>query len=317
MEKKISDMMDYIQDDSVQLRIRTIASSEKIKEVTMAKLHTNTKTYGRAHRVYRVPLIAAVIVMLLCVSAFAVWNFGLKDMRGGDSQTLTMNGLSGTAEYEAAQEWERCLKEMAASGKNELSPDSAEGFEPDVYFWYNAISREAKDELDALLKEYGLRMHGSRTETHSMDELYNAAGAEGFMPEPGDNGEGPVGGAYYDDGTFTLNCAAVLPDGTNVRYQFYSLTKGTFTRLGYLMADADDYEEWTYTTGEGAQVLLATSANKSIMAADLDNCFVFVNILSGTENNSGHALGAQPVNKESLESFAESFDFTMIDSLSA
>ena len=317
MEKKISDMMDHIQDDSVQIRINTIASTERIKEVTMAKLHTNSKTYRRSHRAFRVTLIAAVIVMSLCISASAIWHFGLRDMRGKDSQTLSMNGLSGTTEYEASQEWERRIERLTASGKNEMSTDAIADFVPDIYFWNNAISREAKDELDALLEEYGLRMHGNWTELHSIDDLYNAAGVEGFMPVSGDNGDGPVSGIYYDDGTFTFNFAAVLPDGTNVRYGFHSLTKGTFTRLGYLMADTDDYEEWTYTTGGGTDILLAISANKSIMAVELDNCFVFVNILSGIDNNGGHALGAQPMNKNSLEAFAESFDFALINGLSA
>lgn len=100
------------------------------------------------------------------------------------------------------------------------------------------------------------------------------------------------------------------------RWDDYCLTKGTFTRLGYLLANTSDFNEWAYITEEGTDVLLAISDNKSIMAANLDNCFVFVNILSGTDNNRGHALGAQPVDKSSIEAFAECFDFMAINSLS-
>lgn len=282
----------------------------------MAKSHEKAKTIKRSHKASRVLLIAAVVVMALSVSAFAIWNFGLKDMQGRDEQTLAMNGIKGMAEYEAAREWESRLEKLSADGKNAMPLDTMEDFTPDVYFQCHALSQEAKDELDALLKEYGLRMHESWTEPDSMDALYDVAESRGFMPAVGDNGEFPVGGKYYNDGTFTFNCAATLPDGTNIRYQFYCLTKGTFTRLGYLMANASDFDEWAYTTEEGTDVLLAISANKSIMTANLDNCFVFANILSGTDNNGGHALGAQPVDKSSIEAFAECFDFVAINALS-
>lgn len=320
MKKKISDMMDYIQDDSVQLQAKDIAS-DRIKEEVMSKLHTKLIIKKHTHRASRALLLAAIIVMVLSVSAFAIWHFDLKDMRGPtvpvgteNFKTLSLNGFAGMPEYEAAQEWEGYLSKWFDAGENMVTPE----YVADEYSMYGAHSQEAKDTLDMLLVKYALKMHKSWTEPRSLDELYTAAGKENFLPPAGDSGEYPISGKLYDDGSLTFNCAAALSNGADVRYQLYSLTKGTFTRIGSLLADADDFEEWRYTTGSGADVLLAISENKSIMVADMESYFIFVNILSGTINNSEvkTSYGALPISKNDLETFAESFDFDKINSLS-
>jgi len=114
-----------------------------------------------------------------------------------------------------------------------------------------------------------------------------------------------------------MNSAALLADGKPLLYQFYSAVKGTFSRSDYLLANLDNFEEWEYVTADGTTVILAISANKSLLVANLDNCFVFVNILSGTENNdsSKTSYGAQPIDKGDLEAFADGFDFAKLITL--
>lgn len=324
MKKRISDMMDYIQDDSVQFQIRNIASSEIIQEATMNKLHTDMATHRRTRRGARVALIAAAIVMLLAVSGIAIYHFGLRDLEGTPAQiggeefpTLAMVGFQGSPAYEVAEEWERHVVQWYEAGKNLLPADS--NFVWDAYAEQSAFSQEARDTLDAILTTYGLRLPACVGEPRSLEALYDLAGADGFMPAPGDSGAYPVGGKYYDDGSFTFNCAAALPGNLDLRYQFHTLTKGSFRRADHLLADIDAYEEWTYTTPDGVEVLLAIGTDKSFLAADLDNSFVFVNILSGTENQEAGktSFGAQTVGQEDLEAFAEGFDFSALNTLSA
>ncbi len=79
--------------------------------------------------------------------------------------------------------------------------------------------------------------------------------------------------------------------------------------LGSIQDDSVDFE--------GKQVLLAISGDKSLLAANLDHCFVFINILTGTENQVewSHSYGMETVDKSDLEAFAESIDFGIIDAL--
>lgn len=280
MEKKISDMMALIQDDSVPIRIETIASSERIKELTMAKLHT--KKYRRMSKASRMVLIAAVAVMVLTASALAVMtlNFGLKDMQGSSPDTISVNGHAGMPEYEAA-----------------VNPQDDAG----------------------AAEEYGLKTHEVVAEIHSLDDFFEAAGVDGFLPEVGDaseydfRSEHPISGGYYDDGSFDLNCTALMSDGKKIFYNINSQKRGTYANKVEIVGGPDDYEEWSYVTEDGTNVLLGIGDNRSLLAVDLEDCYVFILIRSGTVNDTRE--GVETVDKSDLEAFAEGFDFAVINSL--
>jgi hypothetical protein len=268
----------------------------------------------------RFAIAAVLVVTMLSATAFAIYQFTLKDLETQISQTgakeirtLSLNGLKNSPEYEAAREWETYVSACYEKGENMPAPDLV----PDEYFQYNAFSREAKDTLDAILNKYNLKMHNMPGFAKTFDELYSALGISGFMPASGGSGEFPVGGSYYDDGTFNFNCTAVLSKNIELTYQFYHFVKGSFTRVGYIFGDTADFEEWTYTTPDGTEVLLAISANKSIMAVNFDKSFVFINILSGTENSDENrtSYGLRPLEKSDLEAFANSFDFAALNAV--
>jgi hypothetical protein len=324
MNKRISDIFDCVEYCPLRVREEKTQSSERIIDLTMKKITADEAADGgvtrRARRRFAAVAVAAVLVVTaLSATAFAIYRFGLRDLAGpaqiGAERvgTLSLNGLAGSAEYEAAREWESHVDAWYANGENLFTPDMT----PDAYTQYNAASQEAKDTLDGILGKYSLKMHNMPGYVRTDYELYAALGVGGFMPDAGDSGEYPVSGTYYDDGTFTFNSAAALPGGIDVRYQLYHLVRGSFTRIGYLLADADDFEEWVYTAKGGADVLLAVGANRSAMAAELDGGFVFVNILSGTENSdeSLSSYGAAPIDKRALEAFADGFDLAAIDGI--
>jgi hypothetical protein len=324
MNKKISDIMDCVEYYPLSVQEKKTQSAERIVNLTMKKITaekavTSSYTPHRTRKSFVSVAIAAVLVMVLAGTAFAIYRFSLKDLAGptqiGTEQvrTFSLNGFKASPEYEAAQEWESYVNARFNEGENMAEPDLV----PDAYSRYNAFSQEAKDTLDGILDKYDLKMHDTPAYVHSLNELYSGLGVSGFMPALGNNGEYPVSGMFYEDGTFSFNSAAAAPDGTDVRYQFYHFTKGALTRTGYLLADADNFEEWVYTTEGGAEILLGISENKSVMVVNLENSFVFVNILSGTKNNdsSQTSFGADPVEKSDLEVFADSFDLAALNAL--
>lgn len=325
MEKKISDMMDHILDDTVDIQILDIASSKKIKEETMSKLYTKTDSNKRVRKTASIILIAAVIALALSASAFAICQLCLEGLKGPaevfpDDNMLSLVSIQGTTQYAAATEWEGYVQAWYDAGENMVEP----GMETDEYFYYHAITQEARDTLDALLKKYDLKMHSAPTNANTLAELYSTVGISGFMPAIGETGDYPVSGTIYDDGTFSFNCTADLSGAGSVSYQFYSFGKDYFTRGIYMFEDRlESPEEWQYTTADGVDVLLALGEYKSILAVDMDNCFIFVNIMSGKSNETTGTDGADAsygmptLDKAALEVFAESFDFTAINGLSA
>lgn len=80
MKKRISDLLDAYEDDSVELSGGTPLSSARIKELTMEKINESKKPSQLRRLPVRIAAVAAVIV-LLTVSAFAVARvFGAGDM---------------------------------------------------------------------------------------------------------------------------------------------------------------------------------------------------------------------------------------------
>ncbi|MDR0857931.1 MAG: hypothetical protein LBN97_02755 [Oscillospiraceae bacterium] len=324
MNKKISDIMDCVEYYPLSIQEEKTQSAKRIVNLTMKKITaekavTGSYTQRRTRKSFASAAIAAVLVVALAGTAFAIYQFSLKDLAGptqiGTEQvrTFSLNGFKESPEYEAAQEWESYVNARINEEENMAAPDLV----PDAYSQYNAFSEEAKDTLDGILNKYDLKMHDTPSYVHSLDELYSGLGVSGFMPALGNNGEYPVSGTFYEDGTFSFNSAAAASNGTDVRYQFYNFTKGALTRSGYLLADADDFEEWVYKTESGVEILLGISENKSVMAANLDNNFVFINILSGTKNNdsSRTSFGANPVEKSDLEALADSFNLAALNAL--
>ena len=312
LQRKISDLMDFLEDESVPLRQVDIASPERIKEATMKKLH-DTSRPRRGLR-YRAALIAAAAVLALSVGALAAWHFGLWDLAGPEvtangetRQTLVLNGLAGSPEYAAAQEWEDQLSAWFQKGENLV--EAGENPEVDAYYLAGAYSPEAREALDALLDRYDLDLHGGCGEYRSLDAMYAAAGAEGFLPVPGADGAGAaVYARLYEDGTLTFTGSAPLPEGGAVDYDLYSLKKGTFTRTNYLLADAADFESWTMTAADGTELLLALSGEKAILAADGAECFVFVNFRGGTSSTPA-------LDRDTLEALAAEFDLAALYAL--
>lgn len=87
MEIKISDLMDNIQDDTVQMKIQNTVSSDRIKEVTMKKLlHQNSSAQRRIKKLSKTSLIAAVLAATLAISALAAgltyWVQKQAELRG-------------------------------------------------------------------------------------------------------------------------------------------------------------------------------------------------------------------------------------------
>lgn len=99
MNRKISDLMDHIQDTDVELEMHTPLSSQRIKELTMSKVKQN-KPRRIAFRV----LMAAAIIAALAVSAFAAEEiFGAGDIIRNlfqndisDNNVAVMNELGGS-----------------------------------------------------------------------------------------------------------------------------------------------------------------------------------------------------------------------------
>ena len=100
MKVKISDMMDYITDDSVNIQEKEIASANRIKEATMKRIEKESSvTNFKTRKISRVGMLVAVLALSMMFT-------------GGVFAQLKWNGFANTSEMSKSEK-EALLKNDA------------------------------------------------------------------------------------------------------------------------------------------------------------------------------------------------------------
>ena len=273
---------------------------------TLASLEERPKI-----RRFRMPaggLIAAVLaVAILGGTALAMDLFGLRGITVADpyatpeavGDVIALQGVPNSPEFKANAQWMDYLASVGVASRSAGAGDVP----GESYALYSVFSPEMAAKLDSIAAAFSLRLHTSRQDFYSENELYSLAGTAPFIH----NCEA-ISGYIYEDGSFQ-------GDGTNVagrfyEYQFGRYVKGSFSEVTLNVGNASDYEEWIYTTASGVDVQLSMGPDRCVLLADLPDSFVAVNLLGGTVGNS--LFMPEPLTREDLQAFADLFDFSAL-----
>jgi hypothetical protein len=304
MNYRISDLMDGYADDEIHLEEKNITSAEKIKALTMNRLPRPTTPLRRGRKLGRVLLAAALVVLILTATAFAVYQYSMKDTVMESmpdlvltaEQTLTsrnemsLNGFSDSPEYQAYVEWETWLRTWESENLTWFSDhgvDDSWHETPDNYCdYYGAYTQEQGEKLEAILDKYGLTPHTALYTFNTESQLCAALGMDDLFGDDVATCEGYL----YDDGSFNAQ-GTLTVTGQQTWVTMIVAVHGSFTRITYGMPET--YEEWSYTTASGREVLLAVTEEYSWMVVNLDGCFVHVELEDITEKDQVEALVEQ------------------------
>lgn len=310
---------------------------EKIKDRSEQELG-GQKTMN-VKKVISIVVIAAVIAGLSITSLATRW-FGIRDLvinnndnsvavtgNIGDSgvgvgtdtdsdvavsnenvkqDLIAMQGYPDSNEYKASVEWnlfcsgydtDQSILNKLGNGSNEVT---------EKYPLYTVYTQEMADKLEEIVKKYKLTLHKSITIAENHKDLIKLAGTGDFIG----NLNKVYSGYVYDDGTFQFDGEAILKGNKAVYYQFGNYVKGTFSTTYLNVGDVSLYKEWAYKTSSGVEVTLALGKHKALVITDLENSYVIINVLSGTEKDSTFAIGS--ITDEDLQDFADSFDYSQI-----
>ncbi len=270
-------------------------------------------------------LLAAAVIALMSVTAYASGLFGLRAAQDDRPQFVhdpvaNVTGLQGSPVYLASQEWNNWKTEASRRGINRLEPETDTS---SVYARHGAFSEEAKAKLCEIVEKYDLRLPDHRAVFAGIGGLYELLGESGFLPMPGNTGGYPRNGILWDDGSIWNLLDAVRINGKDVYFELYRTAKGSFLSGG-IRSDPDLMEEWNYSAGDGAALILGIGPYQSVIMADLPNSFLFIIVKSGTgETGTGapitdgslNARGWASISKEDLETLADSFDYGFLDSI--
>lgn len=212
---------------------------------------------------------------------------------------VSLSGYQDSVESQALAEWETYVEEYTATHKIDNEFDSTVDVNA-MGDWtlYQVYSLEMGEKLEEIAAKYGLRLH-TDIEDMSPELLASRIGGEYLAG----NGE-RYWGYMYEDGSFQMEGTAVLDGGAVVAdYQFRRVVKGTLDEVVLNIGDADSYTDWQYTTAGGEKVLLALDMDKALIFADLESCFVTVNVLGGS---------ASGMMRENLEELADMVNLKLL-----
>ena len=246
------------------------------KYIEEAETETVSGGAGRAHRIRRPFLLAAVIALLLllvgCAAVYVlkmehvkissgtdqrdyslVDGVYVKDPHTIDTTTLSMAGLKGSNAYKACADFYAYETELRASA-------SASG---DWTGYDDAINAKAQE----LAEQYGLKPEGQPLTFRTTRNLCDALGVERFVRNSQDVSIDVDQGFCRDSGNFFVLLRFAFPEdqGYEVTYTsgaLYWNRQDTFSREYFTLEDRGDWVERNYTTSAGNTVLILTSPSQ-------------------------------------------------------
>ena len=246
------------------------------KYIEEAETETVSGGRGKAHRIRRPFLLAAVIALLLllvgCAAVYVlkmehvkissgtdqrdyslVDGVYVKDPHTVDTTTLSMAGLKGSNAYKACADFYAYETELRARA-------SASG---DWTGYDDAINAKAQE----LAEQYGLKPEGQPLTFRTTRNLCDALGVERFVRNSQDVSIDVDQGFCRDSGNFFVLLRFAFPEdqGYEVTYTsgaLYWNRQDTFSRDYFTLEDSGDWVERNYTTSAGNTVLILTSPSQ-------------------------------------------------------
>lgn len=304
---------------------------EYVIDVAKALGYTDTversKTRHFNRKLWSTLLVAAILISLFTITAYAMGWFGLRErviesvpeseptVTGSgfadDSPVPTeaakrwvsLNGYKDSPEYLANAEWLRFREEYQANHTITNDNSWMNGMDEETVntcHFYGVYDQNMLDKLVALAEQYGLHLHTHQITEYTLEEFYRSAGTGKFMTE------GDGAGYIYEDGSFMLDFQG---EQQNVLLSIMKNMSGTILPLSSGMDQQENYQEWEYTNAHGDTVLLAFNEKREDVAIDMADLRIFFD-MDGVYIMA-HAVFYEPesVSKEDCEQIADSIVF--------
>ena len=288
-------------------------------------------------------LIAALIaLMLLLVGCGVVYVLKMQDLKLGEAQvtqdrwdnqqhtmvsqtvsqqTLTLSGLKGTPNYQAAQEWYEF--EQTYDPDHQIyfeAKDNPEEF-PVQYAFYNPYTQDMVDKIEEICGKYDLQLVGAPVKAQSTKTLLEYLDI-GSILLPDAPAEATYDYAsYYEGGYFHTDVTFRMTDGTDAwpyktMLSFLYSPKDCFNNDLFDLT-GDDWQERNYTTTSGHEVLILRSPSvwSSGVFCDLEDATVALRVETifqvYTDENGYQEVIETPMTDEQLNQILDTINFDL------
>ena len=270
--------------------------------------YTDTGPQKRSYRrLISYALIAAVLIALLSVTAYALGWFGVRERvyeveasqptAPGSTPAqkqywISQNGYKDSPEYRANREWSNFYWDYVWNTEIDYTGAFLDGKSADYVetcHYYGCSDQTMADRLFEIADKYGLKLHTFRVTPLSLEDFYKTAGTGAFL-----TGGGTGGGYIYEDGSFKMEGEIYDPDTGEYRFGFVfeKFLVGTVMPYRGGVGDPADYTEWEYTNVHGDRVLISyredvnengQTVGSAMLFFDMDGVYLTVSAGSWSE----------------------------------
>ena len=288
-------------------------------------------------------LIAALIaLMLLLVGCGVVYVLKMQDLKLGEAQvtqdrwdnqqhtmvsqtvsqqTLTLSGLKGTPNYQAAQEWYEF--EQTYDPDHQIyfeAKDNPEEF-PVQYAFYNPYTQDMVNKIEEICGKYDLQLVGAPVKAQSAKALLEYLDIDSILLPDAPAEAAYDYASYYEGGYFHTDVTFRMTDGADAwpyktMLSFLYSPKGCFNNDLFDLT-GDDWQERNYTTKSGHDVLILRSPSvwSSGVFCDLEDATVALRVETifqvYTDENGYPEVLETPMTDEQLNQILDTINFDL------
>lgn len=288
-------------------------------------------------------LIAALIaLMLLLVGCGVVYVLKMQDLKLGEAQvtqdrwdnqqhtmvsqtvsqqTLTLSGLKGTPNYQAAQEWYEF--EQTYDPDHQIyfeAKDNPEEF-PVQYAFYNPYTQDMVNKIEEICGKYDLQLVGAPVKAQSAKALLEYLDIDSILLPDAPAEAAYDYASYYEGGYFHTDVTFRMTDGADA-WPYQSMLSFLYSPKDCFNNDlfdltGDDWHERNYTTKSGHDVLILRSPTvwASWVFCDLEEATVALRVETifqvYTDENGYQEVIETPMTDEQLNQILDTINFDL------
>lgn len=279
----------------------------------------------------RLVLIAAIVSLMVFLLGCAVVLLHLRDFQIAETEgvrylnesgerieptevtksVLAVRGIKDSPNYLATMEWYEFAQSYESILESGYEDNSLENYEVYEYI-YGCYSQEMANKVDEIAEKYDLKLLSQQTviQRWQTDILFDALGIDGVCHAENAARVSDGSGYFFAEGNFSYDFKFLLPqENGNWDHEVWATvcySRDDYFHPIYTTMDADLYEEWYYTTSDGVEVLIAQSYSDAVLAAEVEDGFLWVML-----NTSMMLNELETPIKQDIERMAEVIDFTI------
>ena len=285
-----------------------------------------------------VAIIAAAIMLMGCaIVALCLHDLKIGEVTTGSGEILdsdgnvvleremtedviSLHGFINSPTYLAHQEWFEFYEEY--SENHVITEEENFYVPPEEYEAYTAYNQELQDKIDEIAGKYDLKLLGvfAPFQRSERQVFYDAIGVDSLLVPGSTATIEQESGYFYEGGNFKVEFHMEMLDQENnwpypMFNSIYYSRKDYFDDAYLNVGDIEFWDQWTYTTSSGMDVLIASYEYGAIVFCDKEDSIIYVRIENNyqtgydqeTDSYETHII----MTREQLEQVVDQIDFSI------